>query len=355
MRGRCAVLALACLLLTGCSGLPYPREMGDMALLRTMGVDREEDGLGVTVSTGPRARGLQGEQEGAMVLSALRPSLSSAVLALQSLSDSYVFFGYVDQLLLGEGLTRDGVIPVLDYFSRDVELGLGAQVWVIRDASARQAVESGGEQGVESRLSTLRTDGETGVAAISRTAGEVYSDLLEQGSCYLPALVLSGPDGTTLMEGGYAVVKDGVLAGFLEGDGARGLELLAGKPSADVLEVELPQGLATVRVSKAVTLCSLGAEGQLELTCRVTAHLVERPERLETGQLEELARELEARERRRMETALEQLRAWGCDCLGLGARAGLSAPGQWARLEPEWEETFSRLAPTLEVRAEVHG
>ena len=50
-----------------------------------------------------------------MVLSALRPSLSSAVLALQSLSDSYVFFGYVDQLLLGEGLTRDGVIPVLDY------------------------------------------------------------------------------------------------------------------------------------------------------------------------------------------------------------------------------------------------
>ena len=199
MRGRCAVLALACLLLTGCSGLPYPREMGDMALLRTMGVDREEDGLGVTVSTGPRARGLQGEQEGAMVLSALRPSLSSAVLALQSLSDSYVFFGYVDQLLLGEGLTRDGVIPVLDYFARDVELGLGAQVWVIRDASARQAVESEGEQGVESRLSTLRTDGETGVAAISRTAGEVYSDLLEQGSCYLPALVLSGPDGTTLM------------------------------------------------------------------------------------------------------------------------------------------------------------
>ena len=31
------VLALA--LLTGCDHLPYPREMGDMAPLRTMGVD----------------------------------------------------------------------------------------------------------------------------------------------------------------------------------------------------------------------------------------------------------------------------------------------------------------------------
>ena len=172
MMGRILALALVCLTLTGCSVLPYPREMGDMALLRTMGVDREEGGLGVTVSTGPRAKGLQGEQEKAMVLSALRPSLSSAALALQALSDSYVFFGYIDQLLLGEELAREDVVPVLDYFARDVELGLGAQLWVIREATAREAVESGGDQGVESRLSTLRTDGETGVAAIARTAGD---------------------------------------------------------------------------------------------------------------------------------------------------------------------------------------
>ena len=31
-----------------------------MALLRTMGVDRDGDALVVTASTGPRARGLQG-------------------------------------------------------------------------------------------------------------------------------------------------------------------------------------------------------------------------------------------------------------------------------------------------------
>ena len=149
MKGGLLALALGCALLTGCSALPYPREMGDMALLRTMGVDREEDGLGVTVSTGPQARGLQGEREKALVLSALRPSLSAAALALQALSDQYVFFGYIDQLLLGETLARTDVVPVLDYFARDAELGLGAQVWVVRGADARQAVVSGGETGVE--------------------------------------------------------------------------------------------------------------------------------------------------------------------------------------------------------------
>ena len=104
----CGLAALGCLLLTGCSGLPYAREMGDMALLRTMGVDAAEGELTVTVSTGPRPRGLQGEGEAALTLSAAGTSLSGALLALQERSGSYLFFGYVDQLLVGEELARQG-------------------------------------------------------------------------------------------------------------------------------------------------------------------------------------------------------------------------------------------------------
>ena len=64
MRGiKAAACAAAILLLSGCgnAALPYAREMGDMALLRTMGVDAEGEGeVRVTVSTGKRAVGLQG-------------------------------------------------------------------------------------------------------------------------------------------------------------------------------------------------------------------------------------------------------------------------------------------------------
>lgn len=111
MRVTLTALALAgMLLLSGCSAtlLPYAREMGDMALLRTMGVDAGEGDyqVEVTVSTGKRAYGLQGESQPSLVLSAQRESLSAACLAMQGLSDSYVFYGYVDQLLLGEGLIQ---------------------------------------------------------------------------------------------------------------------------------------------------------------------------------------------------------------------------------------------------------
>lgn len=154
-----AALAVAAALLAGCgtTALPYAREMGDMALLRTMGVDagEKEGDLRVTVSTGKRAAGLQGEGQPPLILSAEGGSLSSACLAMQGLSDSYVFYGYVDQLLLGEELALEGVQTVLDYFAQDVELGLGTQLWLIRGDTAQGAVQAGEKTGVDSRLSTL--------------------------------------------------------------------------------------------------------------------------------------------------------------------------------------------------------
>ena len=79
--GAAAALA-AVLLLSGCgkAALPYAREMGDMALLRTMGVDAGEKAgqVRVTVSTGKRAAGLQGESQPPLILSAAGESLSAA-------------------------------------------------------------------------------------------------------------------------------------------------------------------------------------------------------------------------------------------------------------------------------------
>lgn len=357
MRPILPLLTALVLLLTGCSGLPYPREMGDMALLRTMGVDLGEEGLSVTVSTGPRAKGLQGEGEAALVLSAQGESLSDAALTLQSLSDSYVFFGYVDQLLLGEELARAGVTQVLDYFARDVELGLGAQLWVVRDASAQQAVEAGGDQGVEGRLSTLRLDGEMGIAALARTAGEVYTDLLEQGSAYLPALRPGTEEQAVLLEAGYAVLKGDTLAGFLDGDGARGLELLVGRPSSDIIPVELEGETVYVRITGGDTTCRLETEGGqvtgLTVACRVTAQLAEYRTQPNRNQLQTVEEELTRVETARLTRALTQLRAWGADCAGLGVRSALSAPEAWRQVKEDWEDWFARLAPNLEVQVDI--
>lgn len=349
MKRALPLLLAAVITLSGCAGLPRPREMGDMALLRAMGVDRGEGGVSLTVSTGPRAKGLQGEQQPALTLSAEKPSLSAAALAVQGLSDRFVSFGYVDQLLLGEELARAGVKPVLDWFARDPELSLSAQIWVVQGKTAKEAVESGGDQGVESRLATLRTDGTMGVASIPRTAGEVYTDLLELGASYAPALTLGEGEGTSLLGAGYGVWSADGLAGFLTGDEATGLELLAGKPSANVVEC----GEVTVRVYRAVTTGRFLEDGRLSLTCRVWGRLAEYDRRPGPEELKKLSEQVRLREEICVRGALDKVREWKADCLGLGAKAAVTAPALWQELQDDWARHFGEREPEVAVEVEL--
>ena len=360
--GLCAaplltVITALCLLLSGCSGLPAAREMGDMALLRTLGVDPSPVGVAVTGSTGPRARGLQGEGESALTLSADRPSLSGACLAMQGQSDSFVFFGYVDQLLIGQALAEEGVRPVLDYFARDAELGLGAQLWLVRGASARDALSAGGDKGLDSRLETLQNDSEMGIANLTRTAGEVYTDLLELGSAYVPALSPAGDEAAVLTEQGYGILKGEALAGFLEGEAAKGLELLAGGPSADILEAELPGQRVSVRVTSSCTKSGLEFSGDapsaLKLVCNIQCRLSEYRQRPDREELSKLEAALEGQERLRLEAALARLRELEADCTGLGAKAAMVHPAKWQKIRDNWPEWFSRVPVEIQVEVKI--
>lgn len=353
-----------CLLLSSCgagAGLPYAREMEDMALLRTMGVDAVENGGGltVTVSTGERARGLQGEKQAPLILSAQRGTLSGACLALQGLSDSYVFYGYVDQLLLGEEMAKAGIQPVLDYFAKDVELGLGAQLWLVKGASAAQAIEAGHETGVDSRLATLQNDGEMGAGSVTCTAGEVFSALLEDGAGYVPALIPAQGESSTLLEEGYGVLKDGVLTGWLEGEQARGLELLAGHPPVELWEWDLPCGRVSARWKSTMTRCTPVFQGEklvrVELSCQISAAVEESPGPLSRQEREQLRQSMEEAACRRAEDTLAQLQSWGADCLGLGRQLGLAQPARWAALEPVWREEFPEIALAVSARVELAG
>ena len=137
-----------------------------MALLRTMGVDLAAEGaLEVTVSTGPRARGLQGREQPALVLSARRESLSAACLAMQGLSDSYVFLRLCGPAAAGGGAGPAGRAAGAGLLCPGRGAGAGGPaVAGAGTTAAGRRCESGGEQGVESRLSTLQTDGEMGAA-----------------------------------------------------------------------------------------------------------------------------------------------------------------------------------------------
>lgn len=336
-------LSLTFLLLTSCgSGLPRGREMDDMALMRTMGVDGGDTAgrLTVTVSSGRRAKGLQGEGQAPLILSAQRKTVAGACLAMENMEDTTLFYGHIDQLLLGEALAYEGVLEPLEHFARDPQLGLGAQVWLVRGGTAEDAIRGEGDEGAQKRLSALQSGRELELSGVTCTVGQVLGDLLERGCGYLPALKsVEAGEQKNLFPQGYGLLREGKLVGWLEGGSARGLELMLGRPGAELLElseasVQLTQSRLTCR-----PVIAEGVLTGLDLDVRLMA-------RAENGERELLEKEVARWAKEQIEQTLLVLRECGTDAPGLCAMAGSARPEKWKLIREQWQEVF----PALEIR-----
>ena len=372
MRGRRILAAAAALLLplSGCGRvgeLPYAREMEDMALMRTLGVDLEDGGVRVTASSGVQSRGVDQGEEPPLVLSSVSGTVSGACLAMQSYGTSYVFYGHVGQLLLGEDMAGSGLAEALDYIERDPEMRLGTELFVVRGATAADALFSAASESASSaeRLEAIEDDEGEQPDAMTRSVGDVLSDLSKHRAAFAPALELrekregdGGAGEKQLASAGYAIFREDGLAGWAEGDAAYGVNLMEGQVDADVLELDTDSGKTALRVVDAKTTVGAVFDGDtltgLAVACTVEANLAQAPEGFsdwDEALLEELRRALEETERARLEAVLDLSRTLEADFLGLKKRAGLAAPWRWAALQEQWEDAL----PDLDIQVLVKG
>ncbi len=243
---------LAALTLTGCRRgpglLPYAREIEDMELMQTLGVDAAGEGqVEVTASSGSG----DPAEGAAAVVSGQAGTISAAVLGMQGEGSSYLYFGHVGQLLLGEELARQGVEPALDYILRDVETRLDTALYLVRGGTAGKAITAAGEDGsAADRLEALAEDAGLLAGSMPRTVKDALSDLYAQGATFLPAVEAD----EALTAAGYGILKGDRLAGWAEGDAALGVNLVLGQVDADVVELPLDGGgVAALRVVGART------------------------------------------------------------------------------------------------------
>ena len=304
---------LAALTLTGCRRgpglLPYAREIEDMELMQTLGVDRAGEGqVEVTASSGSG----DPAEGAATVVSGQAGTISAAVLGMQGEGSSYLYFGHVGQLLLGEELARQGVEPALDYILRDVETRLDTALYLVRGGTVGKAITAAGEDGsAADRLEALAEDAGLLAGSMPRTVKDALSDLYAQGATFLPAVEAD----EALTAAGYGILKGDRLAGWAEGDAALGVNLVLGQDLR-------PPGVGR------------GALTGLSLTCTLDANMAEGNVDLRT---EEVHASLEAAlaqvEEARIRSALELAQELDADYLGLLRRAALARPWHKEALE----------------------
>ena len=329
--------ALVLVLLCGCSGLPRARELGEVAILRTIGLDADVSGVEMTVVDADRS------------LSALGSSAASAAREIQGLGERYISFGHVDRLVLGEGLAMKGLDPVIDYLAREPQLGLGVELWVA-DGRAADILD---RQGSSERLSQMQS------RTLGCSAATLMSVQAREGSVCIPAVTLTEQDGAERLESdGYALIRKGKLVSRLRADAAAGYELLCGQGVGGVADVSAEGvGVVSLRLERIqVRVKPVFQERELtglDICCGIGARVGQQEQSADDEQLRQIGQDYERLQAGRMVQALEQAQYWDADFADLQRRAMLACPSQKESISRQFGPQFRSVTIRVTVDAQV--
>ena len=339
---RIIIPLAAALLLTGCSGSIFSgyRETEHLQLVQALGVDSEDaGGLRLSVSCAKPGQsasgGGSGTGSGGAIISRSGENILRAMESLQNYSaDGQLYYAHAESVLFGEDFAREGLDRALDFIARDNQLRLGLYLYVVKGGSAEELVTAppGEAYEISKTLTTVRRDTEAEGGSHVFTARETLKSLSRYGAALVCALrptetegsVFLTEGGTTAAPEGYAILKNGALAGFVETDISQAANLMLGHLGSS--GVSLPDGsggrLNLEFESGSVKVRASGPEA-LNIQAKIEASLAE-PDTAEEHitdrkLLSELEKALGEDMKGKIESLLSLSKSLEADFLGLGA------------------------------------
>lgn len=404
MKRFLSLLIIMCALpaLSGCSSIySNYREIQQLMVVQTMGIDREKGGVQVSMAAAAEASG-----GGPRRMSAQGSTITAAIDRAYKLSyEEEIFFSHVNHLLVGEAAAEEGLDAFLDYVSQSPTMRIDIPLYIVRGSTANQAVIEVGDssKGISEVMQTVHESFASPSNSRVFTVADTINSLLRYGSALVcavecvpssesvsPGKSASAQGGgeqnaqqgeeqnpqqeegqnaqdktqgeTPLMAvpAGYAVIRDGKLCKFIEPEEAAAVGLLTGSlPITDITvtdrngkdaSLELNQGSAEITPV-------WGGKGQLKglnIQAQVSASVLE-TDNWQQGNSNEyinhLTAQLESAVSQRLSSLLRTSMKLKADFLGLAGQVERKSPENYRLMS----QRFSELLPGLELQITVSG
>ena len=404
MKRFLSLLIIMCALpaLSGCSSIySNYREIQQLMVVQTMGIDREKGGVQVSMAAAAEASG-----GGPRRMSAQGSTITAAIDRAYKLSyEEEIFFSHVNHLLVGEAAAEEGLDAFLDYVSQSPTMRIDIPLYIVRGSTANQAVMEVGDssKGISEVMQTVHESFASPSNSRVFTVADTINSLLRYGSALVcavecvpssesvsPGKSASAQGGgeqnaqqgeeqnpqqeegqnaqdktqgeTPLMAvpAGYAVIRDGKLCKFIEPEEAAAVGLLTcSLPITDITvtdrngkdaSLELNQGSAEITPV-------WGGKGQLKglnIQAQVSASVLE-TDNWQQGSSNEyinhLTAQLESAVSQRLSSLLRTSMKLKADFLGLAGQVERKSPENYRLMS----QRFSELLPGLELQITVSG
>ena len=396
--------------LSGCSSIDSNyREIQQLMVVQTMGIDREKGGVQVSMAAAAEASG-----GGPRRMSAQGSTITAAIDRAYKLSyEEEIFFSHVNHLLVGEAAAEEGLDAFLDYVSQSPTMRIDIPLYIVRGSTANQAVMEVGDssKGISEVMQTVHESFASPSNSRVFTVADTINSLLRYGSALVCAVEcvpssesvspgkaeseqqssgqsVQGGEGQSAQQGeeqkpqaeegqngqdktqgenplmavpaGYAVIRDGKLCKFIEPEEAAAVGLLTGSlPITDITvtdrngkdaSLELNQGSAEITPV-------WGGKGQLKglnIQAQVSASVLE-TDNWQQGSSNEyinhLTAQLESAVSQRLSSLLRTSMKLKADFLGLAGQVERKSPENYRLMS----QRFSELLPGLELQITVSG
>ena len=170
--------------LSGCGSLyANYREVEQLRVMQTLGIDRAPGGVTVTLAAAADPGG-----EVPLCFSGTGESVSAAVESarLHAVEED-LFTGHLKHVLIGEEAARQSIDPFLSYICRSPDARMDMPLFVLRGGSAREAMQAAGneEKGVAEVLQGAQSKLDTQMGGHVFTAAEVLRACARSGSALI--------------------------------------------------------------------------------------------------------------------------------------------------------------------------
>lgn len=396
------ILTLAMLpSLCGCGSLyTNYREMEQLLVLQTMGLDAEQQGLTLSLASAAEA----GSGGSPTRLQIKGSTIASALEQARNYSfEESLFFAHIASLLIGEEAARGGIDECINYICQSPRLRMDMPIYIVRGGTAGEAVLATGDgtAGIAEIMAGVRDDYESRSPDTLFSVIDIERGTLRYGAALVCALEIAdsiqdsskssisvdggqgggdkaaggaqsgaGSGGEnqggmdtgakTVASAGYAVLKNGKLCAYLDRDEALGISFLLNSVGRSDVVVRDAQGKnTTLEINSGGSKIkpvwdSSGQLRRIDVAAEVGALVLEMDGRGSIDKAEyadKLTAELESLVSERISYVLRMSRQLNADFLGLAGEAERSAPEKYAAMGVSFEELF----PTLELRVTVKG
>ncbi len=292
-------------------------------------------------------------------------SISQAIDNMHRLCGRSLYWGHAEVFVISKTTAMNSILPVLDWFMRDVNARLSTLVLMADTEKASELFElkSPVSKSVCQALSKIFKD----YADVSHHAAVNVSQLVngvaQPGAAVAVPIIGADQSGEQLAVHGMAVMQKDQLSGEYSLDEMHLLTLLYGETDDEVFPVEVPQFGATVSVRvrdmevklhPVLTQTSVHTAIDLALTVGITGVTGGTEEMFSRDGLDVVAQEVETWIAGACSGVIEKdVTVFHADILEVGQLLKHRQTKLWKSVEDNWPEIYKNMTFTLQADVEI--